>query len=737
MGNYRGREAQTQKILEFFDHIYGGGQGYICIRSWKYGVDGGAKNTFNELFAYPTEAKAAAERAADRDRAGRDVYAGVNLFATGANGRASNVCETTNVLGIDTDHGRIPADGPQPTYTLESSPGKRQDYFKLSRPIPVEEARDLKRRLAGYAGGEVAATDHARVLRVPATHNRKPEHRGAAVEGALTGVECWDPETLDQAIPLEPREEKKEHEPYTGPPGAALELGKFLEEAGVEVLGEEPDDKGRKLSIICPWADEHTTSPRSGTFAGQYSDGALWFACYHGHCEGRGWRDFRAAVDPRPKGGGGARPETLEAVERLAAEVVDSPWKGRDYPQQTNALKSCRELAVSLVKFARERGTLTDAGEIRVATSHMELSIEMNVTEVTVRRNIYRMEAGIHDTISIVRDNADRKEGHRGAFIISSKINPPSEAAKTNPLATPLNGNKRVSFEHAPLSAPRMARTKPKWYWEAGEKIRSVVYRLGPGWGQLQDVIEARGQKNGEGGVEMNVGELADRLETKPHSLHKRLARPREWGVCNYRPGTPRREGVVELPPDWFDRLFLIMVETEEEADRQKRIREYDRKRLRLRIRTMFYTRRIPPREIAARLEVGFSLVMAALKNPPEGEVEPEGATPATEADVSEEDLADICQRRRDRNNTDPATGEILAPPPEAARRGMNAYERKVAAAMKRAQSAFSGADARKESRPTFSPTIAIPTELHALGCGCVWCGRAYALPRCVKLGAR
>jgi hypothetical protein len=47
---------------------------------------------------------------------------------------------------------------------------------------------------------------------------------------------------------------------------------------------------------VCPWSDEHTTGP-GGAAVVVHSSGAFDFTCLHAHCSGRGWRDFRAAME--------------------------------------------------------------------------------------------------------------------------------------------------------------------------------------------------------------------------------------------------------------------------------------------------------------------------------------------------------------------------------------------------------------------------------------------------------
>jgi hypothetical protein len=82
-----------------------------------------------------------------------------------------------------------------------------------------------------------------------------------------------------------------------------FDLGKFLESAHwVEVLAEVADQEAEaKYQILCPWIDEHTTAPESGTFVGQYPSGATFFWCWHAHCRGRTWRDFRRVRHPKQK----------------------------------------------------------------------------------------------------------------------------------------------------------------------------------------------------------------------------------------------------------------------------------------------------------------------------------------------------------------------------------------------------------------------------------------------------
>jgi hypothetical protein len=87
---------------------------------------------------------------------------------------------------------------------------------------------------------------------------------------------------------------------YDGPRKASLNLEAFLEQVGVDVIAERRDQTaGLKYQIFCPWISEHTTTPETGTYVGQYENAALFFKCHHSHCSLRGWREFRETLEPK------------------------------------------------------------------------------------------------------------------------------------------------------------------------------------------------------------------------------------------------------------------------------------------------------------------------------------------------------------------------------------------------------------------------------------------------------
>ena len=81
-------------------------------------------------------------------------------------------------LDLDEDAGvslhavRISGDAPSPNFVLDTSPGKHQVVWHVDG-LDREQAESLLRSLANQFGGDLAATDVSRVLRLPGFTNRK------------------------------------------------------------------------------------------------------------------------------------------------------------------------------------------------------------------------------------------------------------------------------------------------------------------------------------------------------------------------------------------------------------------------------------------------------------------------------------------------------------------------------------------------------------------------------------
>jgi len=129
---------------------------------------------------------------AEQNRAGSDVFVGMNPLKDGASNRTKdNVKEIRHVyLDLDEDakaalaNVRDSQDTPPPNFVIDSSPGKHQVVWRIEG-VDIEQAESLLHSLANQFGGDKAATDATRVLRMPGFANRKYANQTEFVVTAL------------------------------------------------------------------------------------------------------------------------------------------------------------------------------------------------------------------------------------------------------------------------------------------------------------------------------------------------------------------------------------------------------------------------------------------------------------------------------------------------------------------------------------------------------------------------
>jgi hypothetical protein len=111
---------------------------------------------------------------------GANVYLSMNPLKQDAHGRTKQDIAMVRHLYLDLDHNgphalvAILSDPrlPQPSYVLDTSPGKHQVIWKVTAFTP-ENAEGVQRAMAIAHGADRAATDVTRVLRIPGLRNRK------------------------------------------------------------------------------------------------------------------------------------------------------------------------------------------------------------------------------------------------------------------------------------------------------------------------------------------------------------------------------------------------------------------------------------------------------------------------------------------------------------------------------------------------------------------------------------
>lgn len=114
---------------------------------------------------------------------GFGIYASANMLAPGARRRRKSDFPLATALYLDLDRdapstiGRMRKILPFPTLDVATSPGKAQIIWRLETPIARARAEGILRGLARMFGGDPAATDVARILRLPGFTNTKYANR--------------------------------------------------------------------------------------------------------------------------------------------------------------------------------------------------------------------------------------------------------------------------------------------------------------------------------------------------------------------------------------------------------------------------------------------------------------------------------------------------------------------------------------------------------------------------------
>jgi hypothetical protein len=112
--------------------------------------------------------------------AGADIFIGMNPIKDGAYSRTKDSIRDIRHLYLDLDtNGREAAESirnspevPAPNFVLDTSPDKHQVVWRVEG-IDQEQAESILRAIADQFGGDPAATDSTRVLRLPGFANKK------------------------------------------------------------------------------------------------------------------------------------------------------------------------------------------------------------------------------------------------------------------------------------------------------------------------------------------------------------------------------------------------------------------------------------------------------------------------------------------------------------------------------------------------------------------------------------
>src|SRR3984885_13622922 len=144
---------------------------------------------------------------------GYDVFMGMNPIKDGAYRRTKGDIKDIRHVYLDLDRKgdealqaiRNSSEVPAPNFVLDTSPGKHQVVWKVSG-FSQAESESLLHNLANRFGGDLAATDSTRVLRLPGFANHKlPEEFIVQARQESDAVYTLRDFTIDEDSPETPR----------------------------------------------------------------------------------------------------------------------------------------------------------------------------------------------------------------------------------------------------------------------------------------------------------------------------------------------------------------------------------------------------------------------------------------------------------------------------------------------------------------------------------------------------
>lgn len=124
--------------------------------------------------------------------------------------------------------------------------------------------------------------------------------RLATIVKVPSDMSANDDALFQKIADLLPKEEPKQlpNRQRTMYNNAPFDIKAWLNTYGI-VYREEKHGNGTKFILQhCPWEDTHSSKQEWDSALFQNTDGQLTFNCFHSHCKGKTWMDFRLVYEP-------------------------------------------------------------------------------------------------------------------------------------------------------------------------------------------------------------------------------------------------------------------------------------------------------------------------------------------------------------------------------------------------------------------------------------------------------
>jgi hypothetical protein len=188
-----------EDLDRYLDHLFGETRYYILVST----LDRNAGDKWVEgklIPYYPGSRETIARKIARAGDDGLDAYLCAHGYRDRTRPAQKGNAAPITCLWVERDAATIPPGVPPPTMTIETSPGRYHDYWRLSRSVAPTLAENLNRRLTQHIGGE-AGWALTKRLRPPGSRNFK--HAGGPVSRivGLDEARTLDPDDLDRILP--------------------------------------------------------------------------------------------------------------------------------------------------------------------------------------------------------------------------------------------------------------------------------------------------------------------------------------------------------------------------------------------------------------------------------------------------------------------------------------------------------------------------------------------------------
>jgi len=193
------RPHPTTAQITLWEHIHGDTTGLIAAFSGRR-VRGkkDLQDETSRYFEWPAQRIQASQWLIGESDRDRDAYMCAHLVTKKRRVKAN--AATMIALYVDGDGAQVGPELPQPTAIIESSPGRQQFYWRLTKPVDPIVGEQLNKRLAKAMGADMSGWDLTQLLRPPGTRNYKyqgaPEVRIQSIEDR-----AYDPDELDRILP--------------------------------------------------------------------------------------------------------------------------------------------------------------------------------------------------------------------------------------------------------------------------------------------------------------------------------------------------------------------------------------------------------------------------------------------------------------------------------------------------------------------------------------------------------